>query len=34
MLETHIIENENTLEDLKKAVIDLHQKIISQIETK
>ena len=33
-LATHIIENENTLKDLKKAVTDLHQKIITQIETK
>ena len=33
-LATHIIENENTLDDLKKAVSELHQKIISQIETK
>ena len=33
-LATHIIKNENTLEDLKKAVTDLHQKIITQIETK
>ncbi len=33
-LATHIIENENTLDDLKKAVTELHQKIITQIETK
>ena len=33
-LATHIIENENTLDDLKKAVTELHQKIINQIETK
>ena len=33
-LATHIIENENTLNDLKKAVKELHQKIITQIETK
>ena len=33
-LATHIIENENTLDDLKKAVAELHQKIITQIENK
>ena len=33
-LATHIIENENTLDDLKKAVTELHQKIITQIESK
>ena len=33
-LATHIIENENTLDDLKKAVTELHQKIITQIEIK
>ena len=33
-LATHIIENENTLDDLKKAVKELHQKIITQIENK
>ena len=33
-LATHIIKNENTLDDLKKAVKELHQKIITQIENK
>ena len=33
-LATHIIENEKTLEDLEKAVKELHQKIIMQIENK
>jgi len=33
-LATHIIENENSLADLDKTITELHQKIISQIETK
>ena len=33
-LATHIIENEKTLDDLEKAVKELHQKLITQIENK
>ena len=33
-LANHIIENEGSLDDLAKAVKELHQKLISQIETK
>jgi dephospho-CoA kinase len=33
-LATHIIENENSLADLNETITELHQKIISQIETK
>jgi dephospho-CoA kinase len=33
-LATHIIENENSLADLDETITELHQKIISQIETK
>ena len=33
-LATHIIENEKTIDDLEKAVKELHQKLIKQIENK
>ena len=33
-LATHIIENEKTIDDLEKAVKELHQKLIMQIENK
>ena len=33
-LATHIIENEKTLDDLEKAVKELHQKLITQIENR